>query len=55
VEVLAVEGIGAAGDAGALLDDPRAREALLATIRRLEAEPSLLGASPHLMAVGRRG
>jgi SAM-dependent methyltransferase len=54
VEVLAVEGIGAAGDAGPLLDDPDTREILLGTIRRLESEPSLLGASPHLMAVGRR-
>lgn len=52
VQVLAVEGIGAAG--GPLLDDPDARGVLLDTIRRLEAEPSLLGASPHLMAVGRR-
>jgi SAM-dependent methyltransferase len=54
VEVLAVEGIGAAGDAGALLDDPPAREALLATIRRLESEPALLGVSPHLMAIAQR-
>lgn len=54
VQVLAVEGVGAAGDSGVLLDDPEAREALLSTIRRLEAEPSLLGASPHMMAVGRR-
>ena len=54
VQVLAVEGVGAAGDSGVLLDDPDARAALLTTTRRLEAEPSLLGASPHLMAVGRR-
>lgn len=54
VQVLAVEGVGAAGDARPLLDDPGAREALLRTIRRLETEPTLLGASPHLMAVGRR-
>ena len=51
VQVLAVEGVGAAGDAGPLLDDPGTRDVLLGTIRRLEAEPSLLGASPHLMAV----
>lgn len=54
VQVLAVEGIGAAGDTGAMLDDPATREVLLSTIQRLESEPSLLGASPHLMAVGRR-
>jgi SAM-dependent methyltransferase len=54
VRVLAVEGVGAAGDTGPLLDDPGTREVLLDTIRRLEAEPTLLGASPHLMAVGKR-
>jgi SAM-dependent methyltransferase len=54
VEVLAVEGVGAAGDARPLLDDPSARGALLDTIRRLESEPTLLGASPHLMAVALR-
>jgi ubiquinone/menaquinone biosynthesis C-methylase UbiE len=51
VQVLAVEGIGAAGDTGPLLDDPGTREVLLGTIRRLESEPTLLGASPHLIAV----
>jgi SAM-dependent methyltransferase len=55
VRVLAVEGVGAAGDAGPLLDDPDARAALLGTIRRLESEASLLGASPHLMAVAVAG
>jgi SAM-dependent methyltransferase len=54
VQVLAVEGVGAVGDSAPLLDDPDTREVLLATIRRLESEPTLLGASPHLMAVGRR-
>jgi SAM-dependent methyltransferase len=54
VQVLAVEGVGAAGDSAPLLDDPDTREVLLATIRRLESEPTLLGASPHLMTVGRR-
>jgi SAM-dependent methyltransferase len=55
VRVLAVEGVGAAGDTRPQLDDPGTREVLLGTIRRLEAEPTLLGASPHLMAVGRAG
>jgi ubiquinone/menaquinone biosynthesis C-methylase UbiE len=35
------------------LDDPPRRAWLLRTIRRVEAEPSLLGASSHLLAVGR--
>jgi ubiquinone/menaquinone biosynthesis C-methylase UbiE len=54
VELLAVEGFGWAvpGVAG-LLDDTEARRLLLGVLRRLETEPSLLGASPHLLAVGR--
>jgi hypothetical protein len=35
------------------LDDDVERERLLAVVRRVEAEPSLLGASPHLIAVAR--
>lgn len=34
--------------------DPAARQALLATVRALETEPTLLGISAHLLAVGRR-
>jgi hypothetical protein len=30
----------------------RSRRALLRALARIEAEPSLLGASPHLLAVG---
>ena len=54
VEVLAVEGIAdrVPGHED-WLDDPPRREILMRTLRRLEREPSLLGASPHLMAVGR--
>jgi SAM-dependent methyltransferase len=53
--VLAVEGPGAVlGDVGERLADPARRERLLAAIRRVEAEPSLLGASPHLLAVAHR-
>jgi SAM-dependent methyltransferase len=35
------------------LQDPPRRELLLRTIARIEAEPALLGVSPHLLAVGR--
>jgi hypothetical protein len=52
--LVAVEGVGYyATDPGARLDDPERRERLLRAIRRVEAEPALLGASPHLLAVGR--
>ena len=36
------------------LDDPPRREWLLRAIRRVEAEPSLLGASSHVLAVAHR-
>jgi SAM-dependent methyltransferase len=36
------------------LKDPERRELLLRTIRRVEAEPTLLGASSHLLATGTR-
>ena len=53
--LLAVEGaVGAAAETHALdawLDDPGKREILLRAIRRVEAEPSLLGASPHVLAL----
>jgi hypothetical protein len=56
--LLAVEGpFGAGAEAGALdawLEDPERRALLLRTIARVEAEPSLLGASPHLLAVATR-
>ena len=41
-------------DLDAWLEDPRRRAKLLATIGRVEAEPSLIGASVHLLVVGRR-
>jgi ubiquinone/menaquinone biosynthesis C-methylase UbiE len=54
VEVLAIEGIGErVAGVDDWLDDPHRREILMRTLRRLEREPSLLGGSPHLMAVGR--
>jgi SAM-dependent methyltransferase len=36
------------------LDDPARREAVLSATRRIESEPTLLGASGHLLTVGRR-
>lgn len=50
--VLAVEGPGSLIAADEWLDDPERHEVLLRAIRRVEAEPSLLGSSLHLMAVG---
>jgi ubiquinone/menaquinone biosynthesis C-methylase UbiE len=53
--LVAIEGaVGAAAETHALdawIDDPDKRETLLRAIRRVEAEPSLLGASPHVLAV----
>ncbi|UUU26004.1 class I SAM-dependent methyltransferase [Streptomyces sp. DSM 40750] len=36
------------------LDDPERREAVLAATRRIESEPSLLGAGGHVLTAGRR-
>jgi SAM-dependent methyltransferase len=41
-------------DLGASLEDPARRTKLLDAVRRVEAEPALLGASAHLLLVGRR-
>jgi len=54
VGVLAVEGPASwLPDESAWLLDPERRERLLRAVRRVEAEPSLLGASAHLLAVAR--
>jgi ubiquinone/menaquinone biosynthesis C-methylase UbiE len=54
IELLAVEGPGAlVEDPDDWMDDPDRRGWLLRHVRRTEAEPSLLGASPHVMAVAR--
>jgi ubiquinone/menaquinone biosynthesis C-methylase UbiE len=51
-QILAVEGIGwAVPRLEETLDDEGARYRLLDVLRRLEAEPALLGASPHLLVV----
>jgi ubiquinone/menaquinone biosynthesis C-methylase UbiE len=53
--VFAIEGVGEwLPDIDEWLDDPARRAALLRAIARVETEPSLLGASPHLLAVGVR-
>jgi hypothetical protein len=49
---IAVEGPGwFSQDLDAWLDDDAARERLLNVLRRIEAEPSVLGASAHLLSV----
>jgi ubiquinone/menaquinone biosynthesis C-methylase UbiE len=54
VTVLPVEGVAwLLSDLGAWLDDPARCERLLAAVRRVEDQPSLLGASAHLLAIGR--
>jgi SAM-dependent methyltransferase len=51
--LLAIEGPGAfLPDIDDWLDDPSRRAMLLRVLARIEAEPSLLGTSPHLLAVG---
>jgi SAM-dependent methyltransferase len=53
--VFAVEGPGAfVPDFARRWADAKARARLLDFVRRVELEPALLGASPHLLAVGRR-
>jgi ubiquinone/menaquinone biosynthesis C-methylase UbiE len=53
--VLAVEGLAwLFQDFDARWDDPTRREQLLDIIRRLEADPTLLGASAHLLIVARK-
>jgi ubiquinone/menaquinone biosynthesis C-methylase UbiE len=54
VEVLAVEGIGwVTADLADRLDDASKRSELLRLLELLEGERSILGASPHLLGVGR--
>ena len=40
---------------GGAWDDPRRRQTVVDAARAVEREPSLLGASSHLLAVGRKG
>lgn len=55
VEVLPLESVGALTACfPSVWADAGRRETLLALVRQLEREPSLLGISPHLLAVARR-
>jgi ubiquinone/menaquinone biosynthesis C-methylase UbiE len=55
VDVLPIEGPGwLARDFNRLWSDSRQREHLLAVLRKIEQEPSLIGASSHLLAIGRK-
>jgi len=55
VDLFAVEGPGATmPDFARRWADPACRERLLALLRAVETEPTLVGASPHLLAVARR-
>jgi ubiquinone/menaquinone biosynthesis C-methylase UbiE len=54
-EVLPVEGPGwLAHDFERLWNDAVQRERLLAVVRKMEREPSVLGASSHILAIGRK-
>lgn len=55
VEIAAIEGPGwLADDFDRIWRDPAQRARLLEAVRRVEREPSILGASAHIMAVGRK-
>ena len=54
-DLLAIEGpTSGLADIDGWLDDPARRAVLLRAIRRVEHEPSLLGASSHLLVVATR-
>ncbi len=56
VELVPVEGpCWLARDFDRLWNDPQQRERLLASLRLVEHEPTLIGASSHLLAIGRKG
>jgi SAM-dependent methyltransferase len=54
VEVVAVEGIAwAAGDLAQRLDDQQSLDKLLRLLELVEKQESIMGASPHLLGIGR--
>jgi ubiquinone/menaquinone biosynthesis C-methylase UbiE len=55
LELLTIEGPGwLARDFERLWNNPQQRERLLAAVRKVESEPSVLGASSHIMCIARR-
>lgn len=55
VEIVAIEGPGwLARDFDRLWNNPAQRERLLKVVRKVEKEPSILGATSHIMAIGRK-
>jgi ubiquinone/menaquinone biosynthesis C-methylase UbiE len=55
VAIAPIEGPGwLARDFERLWNDPMQRQRLLAAIRKVEREPSILGATSHIMAIGRK-
>ena len=55
VAIAPIEGPGwLARDFDRLWNDPVQRQRLLAAIRKVEREPSILGATAHIMAIGRK-
>jgi len=55
VELVAIEGpVWLARDFDRLWNDPVQRERLLAAVRKVEREPSVLGASSHILGIGRK-
>jgi ubiquinone/menaquinone biosynthesis C-methylase UbiE len=54
-ELVAIEGPAwLARDFDRLWNDPALRERLLAAVRKVEREPSVIGATSHIMAIGRK-
>lgn len=55
LEIVAIEGPGwLARDFDRLWSDPIQRERLLNVVRKVEREPSILGVTSHIMAIGRK-
>jgi len=55
VDLVAIEGPGwLARDFDQLWNNPQQRERLLAAVRQVESEPSVLGASSHIMCIARK-
>jgi len=56
IDLVAIEGPGwLARDFDRLWNHPQQRERLLASLRKVEHEPALIGASSHILAIGRKG